>query len=56
MKETEPTSLDDWSPPDGLRDLTTMSDRGLSGVVVMLPLDGGAADRVRLLERTFTGW
>jgi len=41
-------------PPDGLRDLTTMSDLGLSGVAT-LPLDCGAADRVRLLERTFTG-
>jgi len=45
----------DCSAPDGWRDLTTMSDRGLSCVIATLSWDcgGGAADcRVTLLERT----
>jgi len=46
--------LDDGSLPDGLRDVTTTSDLGLSGVT-KLPLDCGAPDRVRLLDRPFTG-
>jgi len=33
-----------------------MSDLGLSGVTALPPFDCGAADRVRLLDRTFTGW
>jgi len=46
--------LDDGSLPDCFLDFTIMSDLGLSGVT-MLPLDCGAVDRVRLLDRPLTG-